>query len=90
MFVYVTEKLTPFRNSSGLTFVFVYVKQDQNTKLQSNVVALIEENNRLHEEIRSTFVSDMLRLINLDEGQSMTDKEVRLKLYVFDIFISIF
>mgnify|MGYP000754820799 CR=1 FL=1 len=31
---------------------------------KSNIVALIEENNRLHEEIRSTFVSDMLRLIS--------------------------
>jgi len=51
-------------------------KQDDNAKLRSNVVALIEDNNRLHEEIRSTFVSDMLRLINMDDGQSMTDKEV--------------
>ena len=51
-------------------------KKDENTKLRANVLALIEDNNRLHEEIRSTFVSDMLRLINMDEGQSMTDKEV--------------
>ena len=39
-------------------------------------MALVEENNRLHEEIRSTFVSDMLRLINIDDGQSLSDKEV--------------
>ncbi|CAF3347513.1 unnamed protein product [Rotaria sp. Silwood1] len=52
--------------------------RDDNTKLRSNVVALIEENNRLHEEIRSTFVSDMLRLINIDDGQSMTDKESQI------------
>ncbi|CAF1017364.1 unnamed protein product [Rotaria sordida] len=52
--------------------------RDDNTKLRSNVVALIEENNRLNEEIRSTFVSDMLRLINIDDGQSMTDKESQI------------
>ncbi|CAF1298323.1 unnamed protein product [Adineta steineri] len=52
--------------------------RDDNTKLRSNVVTLIEENNRLHEEIRSTFVSDMLRLINMDDGQSMTDKESQI------------
>ncbi|CAF0905398.1 unnamed protein product [Adineta ricciae] len=52
--------------------------REDNTKLRSNVVALIEENNRLHEEIRSTFVSDMLRLINIDDGQSMTDKESQI------------
>ncbi len=39
-------------------------------------MVLIEENNRLHEEIRSTFVSDMLRLINIDDGHSLSDKEV--------------
>jgi hypothetical protein len=54
------------------------VKKDENGKLRANVLALIEENNRLHEEIRSTFVSDMLRLINMDEGQSMTDKESQI------------
>ncbi|CAF3816488.1 unnamed protein product [Rotaria magnacalcarata] len=52
--------------------------RNDNAKLRSNVVALVEENNRLHEEIRSTFVSDMLRLINIDEGQSMTDKESQI------------
>ncbi|UJR15704.1 hypothetical protein I4U23_002637 [Adineta vaga] len=52
--------------------------RDDNTKLRSNVVALIEENNRLHEEIRGTFVSDMLRLINIDDGRSMTDKESQI------------
>ncbi|CAF4506384.1 unnamed protein product [Rotaria sp. Silwood2] len=52
--------------------------RDDSTKLRSNVVVLIEENNRLHEEIRSTFVSDMLRLINIDDGQSMTDKESQI------------
>jgi hypothetical protein len=57
-------------------FLLFKKKQDDNAKLRSNVVALIEDNNRLHEEIRSTFVSDMLRLINMDDGQSMTDKEV--------------
>lgn len=45
-------------------------------KLRSNVMALIEENNRLYEEIRSTFVTDMLRLINMDDGRPTTDKEV--------------
>ncbi len=59
-------------------FFLLFYKKDDNTKLRSNVVALIEDNNRLHEEIRSTFVSDMLRLINVDDGQSMTDKEVQL------------
>jgi hypothetical protein len=59
-------------------FFLLFHKKDDNTKLRSNVVALIEDNNRLHEEIRSTFVSDMLRLINIDDGQSMTDKEVQL------------
>ncbi len=52
------------------------LKQDDNIKLQSNIIALIEENNRLYEEIRSTFVSDMLRLINIDDGREITDKEV--------------
>ncbi|CAF4698968.1 unnamed protein product [Rotaria socialis] len=48
---------------------------DENKKLQSNLVTLIQENNRLHEEIRSTFVSDMLRLINTDDGRPITNKE---------------
>jgi hypothetical protein len=66
------------RQNNIKLFFFYYLKkkQDDNAKLRSNVVALIEDNNRLHEEIRSTFVSDMLRLINMDDGQSMTDKEV--------------
>ena len=53
-----------------------YKMQDENSKLRANVLTLIEDNNRLHEEIRSTFVSDMLRLINLEDGQTLTDKEV--------------
>lgn len=50
--------------------------QDENSKLRANILTLIEDNNRLQEEIRSTFVSDMLRLINLEDGQTLTDKEV--------------
>ncbi|CAF1178007.1 unnamed protein product [Didymodactylos carnosus] len=45
------------------------------TKLRSNVVALVEENNKLHEEIRTTFVSDMLRLVTADGERQATDKE---------------
>ncbi len=63
-------------NNIEFFFLFFFPKKDENTKLRANVLTLIEDNNRLHEEIRSTFVSDMLRLINMDEGQSMTDKEV--------------
>ena len=58
-------------------FFYFSIEKNDNTKLRANVIALIEDNNRLHEEIRSTFVSDMLRLINMDDGQSMTDKEVQ-------------
>ncbi|CAF0773995.1 unnamed protein product [Adineta steineri] len=52
--------------------------RNDHAKLRSNIVALVEENNRLHEEIRSTFVSDMLRLINMDDGSQITDKETRI------------
>ena len=67
------------------------VEKDENGKLRANVLALIEENNRLHEEIRSTFVSDMLRLINMDEGQSMTDKEVGLfhRILLYNSFLKV-
>ncbi|CAF2470353.1 unnamed protein product [Rotaria sp. Silwood2] len=52
--------------------------RDDNTKLRLNVITLIEENNRLHEEIQSTFVSSMLRLISIDDERPMTDKESQI------------
>ncbi|CAF5131925.1 unnamed protein product, partial [Rotaria sp. Silwood1] len=54
------------------------VLHDDNIRLQSHIITLIEEINRLHEEIRSTFISDMFRLINIDDERPMTNKESQI------------
>ncbi|UJR30926.1 hypothetical protein I4U23_018438 [Adineta vaga] len=64
-----------FLESSDL-HILAQTADEINNRLKDENKAL--QNNRLYEEMRSTFVSDMLRLINMDDGRQHTSKESQL------------